>query len=202
MKFDIALASFRPLAMADVRLLHRWINGDEEVRRWWGRDAGPLSKFEEKYVPRIKGLVPTRGYVIEYASQPIGYIQEYPIDDHPRWAGLVDLNERAAGVDLFVGEPEYRGHGRGSAILRRFLRDVVFGPDDVVSCIIGPDETNLRAIRSTRRPASATSRRSMTRTRRNETFSCASRGRRLWATKRSAVIMMDDPTSSWRLRAR
>lgn len=148
MTFDVTQVTFRPLTKADLRLLHRWINCDADVRRWFGGDAGPLSQLEAKYLPRINGTEPTRSYVIECLSRPIGYFQEYLIHDHPGWAELVGLEEKAAGVDLFIGEPEYRGHGWGSAILRRFLQHVVFAREDVVTCVIGPNVDNLRAIRS------------------------------------------------------
>jgi RimJ/RimL family protein N-acetyltransferase len=148
MTFDVTKVTFRPLTKADVPLLHRWINYDADIRRWFGRDAGPLSKLEAKYLPRINGTEPTRSYVIECLSRPIAYIQEYLIHDHPAWVELVGLEEKAAGVDLFIGEPEHRGHGRARVILQRFLQHVVFARDEVVSCVIGPNADNLRAIRS------------------------------------------------------
>jgi aminoglycoside 6'-N-acetyltransferase len=54
----------------------------------------------------------------------------------------------AAAVDLFIGEDEFRGRGYGAAMLRAFLRDVVFAPPDVTICYIDPSPKNAVAIRS------------------------------------------------------
>ena len=54
-------------------------------------------------------------------------------------------------MDLFVGEAELVGRGLGSAVLREFLRTVVFACQSPTECIIGPEIGNHRAIRSYRR---------------------------------------------------
>ena len=147
-RFDAARVNFRALAHHDLRLIHRWINDDPEVRQWWSREAGPFEKIVAKYAPRIGATSLTRGYIIQYDTHSIGYVQEYLIRDYPDWQRLVDVPEVSAGVDLFVGEAAYRGQGRGSATLRKFVREVVFARPEVESCIIGPEESNARAIRS------------------------------------------------------
>lgn len=147
-QFDAERVNFRALAHDDLRLMHRWINHDPEVRQWWSQEAGPFEKIVAKYAPRIGATGPTRSYIIRYNTHPIGYIQEYLIRDYPDWQRLVDVPEVSAGVDLFVGEAAYRGQGRGSAILRKFVREVMFARPEVESCIIGPDQSNARAIRS------------------------------------------------------
>jgi RimJ/RimL family protein N-acetyltransferase len=146
-KFEDALVSFRPLATEDLPQLHRWINHDAEVRRWFARDAGPFEQLVAKYAPRIAGRVPTRCYIIEYAARPIGYIQDYLISDHPGWARLVEVDEPAAGVDLLIGDPARRGDGKGTVVLRKFLREVVFARSAAAVCIITPQPANARAIR-------------------------------------------------------
>lgn len=147
-RFDAARVNFRPLSHADLRLMHRWINEDPEVRQWWSREAGPFEKIVAKYAARIGVTGATRSYIIQYDTHSIGYIQEYLIRDYPDWQRLVDVPEVSAGVDLFVGEAAYRGQGRGSAILRKFVREAVFARPEVESCIIGPEESNTRGIRS------------------------------------------------------
>lgn len=126
MALDSSLISFRQMATEDLPLMHRWINQDADVRRWWSKDAGPFQKIVDKYAPRIAGKEPTRGYIIAHADKPIGYIQEYRIGDYPEWARVVQIDEAAAGVDLFIGEADFRDRGLGAALLREFLRHVVF----------------------------------------------------------------------------
>ncbi len=54
----------------------------------------------------------------------------------------------AAGIDLFIGEPDLVGKGHGPALIRAFLRDVVFQTYDVAECVIGPSIKNVSAIRA------------------------------------------------------
>jgi RimJ/RimL family protein N-acetyltransferase len=146
MTLDPKKISFRPLELADLPLLHRWLNTDF-VKEWY--DSGP--PYEEvvaKYAPRIAGRAPTRSFVTLYGGTPIGYIQTYRIDDYPEYSRYVRAGEEAAGVDLFIGHADYVHRGLGSAILRRFLREVVFGEGDTASCVIGPSVRNRAAIRA------------------------------------------------------
>ena len=56
-------------------------------------------------------------------KRPIGYIQSYPLKDHP-WENQ-DLSnkivQQAAGIDLFIGEEECLGKGLGCEIINYFL---------------------------------------------------------------------------------
>ena len=126
--------------------MHRWVN-TPHVREWW--DALPtLDHVAAKYTPRIFGREPTHSFIVEAYRKPIGYIQNYRIEDYPDYAGHLAADPDAAGVDLFVGESDYIGRGTGSAILREFLRAVVFADQSATECIIGPEIGNRRAIRS------------------------------------------------------
>lgn len=60
-------------------------------------------------------------------------------------AGWLLATDRAAGVDLFIGETEHIGPGTGSAILRKFLRSIVFADCSIDECIIGPEAGNCRS---------------------------------------------------------
>ena len=137
---------FRAMKLDDLPLMHRWVN-TPHVREWW--DALPtLDAVVTKYAPRIAGHEPTRSFVVEAGSRPVGYIQSYRIADYPDYARHLGSDECAAGVDLFVGEAEFVGHGFGSAMLREFLGTVVFAEDWPTECLIGPEIENHRAIRS------------------------------------------------------
>lgn len=143
--------SFRPLAASDLPLLHGWRNLPH-VREWY-YDETPgetitSQRLEEKYRSRITGEDPTRAFIIRLDGAAIGYIQYYRIQDHSEYAASVGEAEDAAGVDLFIGEPQYVHKGLGPRILRAFLREVVFAETDTVSCIIGPEPKNRAAIRA------------------------------------------------------
>jgi RimJ/RimL family protein N-acetyltransferase len=137
---------FRPMKLDDLTLMHRWVN-TPNVRQWW--DALPtLDAVVAKYAPPILRKEPTRSFIVEAGARPLGYIQSYCISDYPDYARYLGADDRAAGVDLFVGEVEFVGQGSGSAILMKFLSTVVFADERPTECIIGPEIENHRAIRS------------------------------------------------------
>jgi RimJ/RimL family protein N-acetyltransferase len=137
---------FRPMKLDDLPLMHRWVS-TPHVREWW--DALPtFDAVVTKYAQQVLGKEPTRSFVVEAGSRPVGYIQSYRITDYPDYARYLGSDDYAAGVDLFVGEAEFVGHGAGSAILREFLRTVVFADEWPTECLIGPEIENHRAIRS------------------------------------------------------
>ena len=148
---DPAPISFRRLTLADLPLMRRWLN-TEHVMAWYGVGSakGPstLETVTAHYTPSISGQVPTDPFLILHEGRPIGYIQRYAIRDWPDYAAVVDVNEHAAGVDLFIGDPDVVHRGLGAHVLRRFLRDVVFADPASESCIIGPEPENRGAIRS------------------------------------------------------
>jgi RimJ/RimL family protein N-acetyltransferase len=138
--------NFRPMNLDDLPRMHRWIN-TPHVREWW--DALPtLDRVVAKYTPGILGKEPTRSFIVDAGATPVGYIQSYRIADYPDYARHLGADDRAAGVDLFVGEAEFVGQGWGSAILSEFLRTVVFADEWPTECLIGPEIENHRAIRS------------------------------------------------------
>jgi aminoglycoside 6'-N-acetyltransferase len=137
---------FRPMNLDDLSLMHRWLN-TPHVREWWDALL-TLDAVVAKYTPQILGKEPTRSFIVEAVSRPVGYIQSYRIADYPEYARHLGAGDRAAGVDLFVGEVEFVGQGCGSAILIEFLRTVLFADEWPTECIIGPEIGNHRAIRS------------------------------------------------------
>jgi len=145
---DPARISFRRMTPDDLSLMHQWLQMPPVLEWWWGGVAPAYAAVAEKYGPRIRGESLTQAYFILYDDRPVGYIQTYRISDYPEYATAVDVDKAAAGVDLFIGEADYLHKGLGSHIPRRFLRDVVFATSDIVSCIIGPSETNAIAIRA------------------------------------------------------
>jgi aminoglycoside 6'-N-acetyltransferase len=129
----------------DYDLMARWLTDPRVLAFYEGRDNPfPIERIREKYAPRIlstEGVVPC---IMEYECRPIGYLQYY----------LADLDEyqfdghgKVYALDLFIGEPEYWGHGHGTQIVRLLLSTLFeqFGADWV---ILDPHVDNLRAIRS------------------------------------------------------
>ncbi len=138
---------FRPLAISDLPLTHRWLN-TEHVMRWYSPKGASYEEVVTKYGAYIRGEKPTRPYLILYSAAPIGYIQTYRIADWPEYARHVGVEEGAAGLDLFIGEPAYRHQGLGHHTVRRFLAEIIFGQTGAMCCVLGPEPENRAAIRT------------------------------------------------------
>jgi RimJ/RimL family protein N-acetyltransferase len=141
--------SFRLLERRDLPLLQRWL-ATEHVSRWWGR---PLSseEIEEQHGSRIGGDDPTVDWIVDLDGRPIGFVQAYRIADYPDHSDRIGRPDAAAGVDLYLGEPELIGRGIGPAMLRAFCSEVVFirwPPGEVDRIIADPDPTNERSVRA------------------------------------------------------
>lgn len=141
---------FPPLTEEDLPLIRRWLF-EPHVSRWWAdppRATYPDDDLEE-YRSRVRGGDdPTDLFLIRRDGRPIGLIQSYLIADHPQYAEALALDEPAAGIDLFIGEPGEIGQGHGPRIIRSFLRNVAFVRYAVAECVIGPSGRNARAIRA------------------------------------------------------
>jgi RimJ/RimL family protein N-acetyltransferase len=143
--------SFRPLAEADMPLLHAWLN-NPDVARWYGlgieNTTNPtMEQVIENYSPRINGDAPTLCYIIEFGGRPVGHIQAYRIGDYPIYARAIDYDDDAWGIDLFIGEDDTRGGGFGTRALDRFVETEVFSRRGVEIAVIAPNPGNARAIR-------------------------------------------------------
>ena len=137
---------FQKLSESDLALMHRWLNTDF-VNQWYGKKQCSYEEVREKYLPRINGKAPTSSFLILYNDRPIGYIQTYRLADYPDYSQHLQVDENAAGVDLFIGEREYIHRGLGHVILGTFLREIVFASEEIDSCVVGPEPKNTAAIR-------------------------------------------------------
>ena len=138
--------TFRRLTADDLPRMHGWLNAPY-VARWWG--APPtLEQVAAKYAPRLDGSEPTDGYLGLLDGHPVAYLQTYLIRDYPEYATVVAAGDGAAGLDLFVGEPELIGRGFGPRLIRAFLDRVLFARPEVDRCVIGPAVSNAAAIRA------------------------------------------------------
>jgi aminoglycoside 6'-N-acetyltransferase len=87
-------------------------------------------------------------FVILVDERPVGMIQTYRVGDHPEWGELIDVEPEAAGLDLFVGDPDAVGRGLGPEILREFARTVVFSRPETTAAVATIEEANRRSWRA------------------------------------------------------
>jgi aminoglycoside 6'-N-acetyltransferase len=144
---DDSQIHFRSLSLDDLELMQRWLN-DDFVARWW--PGWPrLEQVRAKYAPRIAASDPTKCFIIELDGRPIGFIQCYrDVADSPQLRAVLDEPERAAGIDLFLGDRVDAYRGLGPRIIRNFLRREVFVVPSTNLCLIDPAQNNFAAIRA------------------------------------------------------
>lgn len=138
--------TFRPLSRADLPAMLRWLS-DPDVARWYSEGELSLDNLERQYGRGIDGTDPTDHFIITIDGRDAGFIQAYVIDAEPDYARQLDVEPGAVGIDLFIGEPAFRGRGWGAPVLRAFVSRVVFGAMRAPVAVIAPDPANERAIR-------------------------------------------------------
>lgn len=136
--------TFRPLAPADLPLLHEWLNRPH-VAEWW---EGPQS-FESvvsSYGAEI-GSSTTQQMLAHLEGRAIGFVQSYIVvgADSAWWPGETDPGAR--GIDQFLAEASQLGQGLGSRMVRHFV-SYLFGDPRVTKIQTDPSPDNTRAIRA------------------------------------------------------
>lgn len=135
---------FRPLEESDLPQVEAWLR-TEHVAEWW-RD--PLEIAVEKRREALEGRREVDHYVILEDERPLGMIQTYRVGHHAEWGELIGAEPEAAGVDLFVGEPDAVGRGLGPEILQEFARTIAFARPETTALVATVEEANRRSWRA------------------------------------------------------
>jgi aminoglycoside 6'-N-acetyltransferase len=144
--------SFRPLTYSDLPLLHRWLN-DPEVVRWWEGDDVSWDAVVRDYGPTSNE--PTEHWIASVEDEPIGWIQcyaavDYGAEDEVQHWWRAGVDRTAAGIDYLIGEADTRGRGWGTAMIRTFVTDIVFGrhPEWSQACAspLAANKASVRAL--------------------------------------------------------
>ncbi len=139
--------SFRRITPEDAENLVRWQSEEEVAAWWWDHQDEPRDKLIGEWVANLFDPTDeTARYVISVDGHDIGEIQDYKLADYPEAAAEVGISN-SAGVDMLIGEPGWRNRGIGTAVLRKYVDEVVFSRPRVETCIIDPHPENKRAIR-------------------------------------------------------
>jgi aminoglycoside 6'-N-acetyltransferase len=137
---------FRLLQPSDFPDMQRWLS-EPHVSRWWGEPPDSAGLYE-KYGPILDRTDPTFVFVITLDRTPIGMIQTYLLSDNPEYEDAVRVDS-AAGVDLFIGEPDLVGRGLGPEILRAFVTRIGWPTyPEIRRYMAGPSLENIRSRRA------------------------------------------------------
>nr|WP_197529997.1 GNAT family N-acetyltransferase [Gloeobacter violaceus] len=137
--------TFRPLALADLVLLHEWL-ARPHVAQWWGPPPSG-AEVEEEYGPLLDGTGPHRAYIALQAGMPIGFIQSYtPVACHGEGWWLEEHDAGVRGIDQFLAPADQLGRGLGTAMVLAFVSELLADPG-VTRIQTDPSPQNRRAIR-------------------------------------------------------
>ncbi len=130
----------------DIPLMVKWLN-DEKVLEFYEESPSNLDRVINKYGPRIEGKHYVIPCIVEYNNQPIGYIQYYKIQENELKKYDYPVNQNIYGIDQFIGEPNLRGKGIGSSMIRMML-DYLHHHKGVSKIVLEVKNNNNRAISS------------------------------------------------------
>ncbi|HLK24479.1 MAG TPA: GNAT family N-acetyltransferase [Caulobacteraceae bacterium] len=137
--------TFRAMAAADFPTMTAWL-AMPHVKAFYQPKPISLDEVCAHYGPRLAEDWPTRCHIAESHGRPFAYLQCYRNADWPDWEAETGV-AGGLSIDLYIGEPAFVGRGYGQAMLRGYVRDVVFPrwPDEPV-CYIAHAVANTRAL--------------------------------------------------------
>jgi RimJ/RimL family protein N-acetyltransferase len=137
---------FRPMTLEDLPAVAQRL-AQPHVRSWYPPQEHTLERLQQEYGAAIRGDDPTRLWVVEVDGCPIGQLQDYRVGDHPTYAEATGMPD-AVGIDFAITDPTQVGHGLGTRMLWRFVRDVVWIDYDTTSVVSSPDPANVASLRT------------------------------------------------------
>ena len=142
--------SFRPLVDADLPMMYRWLN-EPGVIRWWEGEDVSLPAVTAQYGSDREDSA-TEHWIAELEDEPVGWICCWPVltglEESEPWFPL-GVEETAAGIDYLIAAPTQRGRGLGSAMIRAFSYNVVFGRHcDFTQVAASPYRSNAASCRA------------------------------------------------------
>jgi aminoglycoside 6'-N-acetyltransferase len=135
----------RPLTVADLPLMCRWI-GAPHVHRWWHDSSEPAAVSAE-YLPCIEGSEPSHPLIAELPTGPVAFVQWYRWTDYPDYAGKVGAAPDELGFDYLIGEPELCGRGLGTRLIGALMDHILARERTVGGFVVDPEQANTASRR-------------------------------------------------------
>jgi aminoglycoside 6'-N-acetyltransferase len=140
------LFQFKSLENLHLSFIYQWLQ-NPHVSEWYrSKQQWTQEEVEKKYHPEKLRLKRIEAFIIYFNRFPIGYIQKYHVHDYP-WEQFdqAKLPLKLAGIDLFIGDPNFIQQGMGSHIIKQFLTEQI--EPFFEGCLVDPRHDNLAAIR-------------------------------------------------------
>jgi RimJ/RimL family protein N-acetyltransferase len=130
----------------DLPDIHRWMN-DPTVARYWELD-GPIERVAE-HVAGQRAAAHTEPYVARLAGRSIGYWEVYRAAED-RLAEYYPALRDDVGVHFLIGEPDCRGIGLGTLLLRVVCDAIQTRSAGPCRVVAEPDARNTASVRAFR----------------------------------------------------
>ena len=147
---DILIRKMEP-DEADFRLFLKWMTDPETMKYWEGMtEHFTYERVVEHYWEHVEEDVAQ--CIIEYKEKPIGYCQfcvlnaEYFEVPEELYEQFVKAEDRVYGIDMFLGEVEWRNQGLGTRSMKVLMK-ALFKDYHADAIMIDPKIHNTRAIR-------------------------------------------------------
>jgi aminoglycoside 6'-N-acetyltransferase len=131
--------TFRPASRQDLSTLRRWLRTSDVVR-WWGDPEEQAALLEQDLSEPAMVM-----RIVSHDGRPFAYAQDYAVHAWPQ-PHMEHLPPGSRAIDAFVGEPDMRGRGHGSAFLRLLAGTLIAEGAPVVA--IDPHLDNVQARRA------------------------------------------------------
>lgn len=130
----------RPMRADDIALLARWDDDPDVVAALGGRGAD----WYDWPVELARDIRWRELLIAEEDGRPVGFVQLIDArDEESHYWG--DVAAGTWALDIWLGSPDDRGRGIGTAVMRSAL-DRLFQHHGATSVLIDPQVTNRRAI--------------------------------------------------------
>lgn len=104
------------MALGDLETFFQWLQTPDVKPVWVPDSELAFDQVAQKYRSRIAGADGVRPFIFKIDGCDAGYIQSYIVDALPEGPGIPRL-DRAAGVDIFIGEERWIHRGHGPVVL-------------------------------------------------------------------------------------
>ena len=137
---------FEPLQESHFSLLTEWFN-KPHVQDFYSLHRWTREEVRARYTPYVRKEKPVNCFIAYLDGNPFAFIQDYAIKDFgwPEQDFTPDMVQKAAGIDLFIGEVSMLNRGLGCELLEAFLQTHVWPRYDF--CVVDPEVRNVASQR-------------------------------------------------------